>query len=123
MNRLRNMRGLVRILLAVLVAAQIAGVLSLPLAKAAPGPSGVGSQVHHQHAHGGAGTAGHHQTDQKSSFTEHCCALHAIFVGTVCQTVGLEASAASCTRVVPANDLGQHAKAASRLDRPPRTIV
>jgi hypothetical protein len=120
MNRLRNMRGLVRILLAVLVAAQVAGVLSSPLAKAAPGLSGVGSQVHHQHAHGGAG---HHQTDQKSSFTEHCCALHAIFVGTVCQTVGLEASAASCTRVVPANDLGQHAGAASRLDRPPRTIA
>ena len=81
-----------------LVAAQFAGVLA-SFAKAAPGPSGLGSQVHHQHLHASGGPVGYHQGELKSSFTKHCCGLHASFAGMVCY-----AFAASCTRFVSADD-------------------
>ena len=107
MNWLRTTHGYVRILVAAMVVAQSAGVISSPFAKADTAPTVLGSHVHHQHLQNEDGTANHHRGDYKASFTDHCCALHAIFTGIVCQAVVIEASATKVTRVAPATDLTQ----------------
>ena len=124
MNWLRTIRGFVRVLLVAFVVAQFAGVNSLPLASAETGSSAVAWHVHHQHLQGAEhGVAGHHHGDHKAPFTEHCCALHAFFVGIVCLAVDIESLAVSSTRLTPAADISRPIQTAARLDRPPRPQV
>lgn len=120
MNWLRTMRALARILVAAMVVAQFAGGISSPVAKADAAPSAFGSHVHHQHLQNGDRTANHHHGDHKAPVTDHCCALHAIFTGIVCQAVVIETSVTKAARVAPAADLAQPTRASDRLDRPPR---
>lgn len=122
MNWLRRLRGLVRILLVVMLAAQFAGVLASPLAQASPARNGAHQIVHHQHVHGTTGLP-HQQRDHKTALSEHCCALHAIFVGIIAQAAVPETTFASFTRLALATEAAQHVSAASRLDRPPRSLV
>lgn len=117
------MHQVVRLLLVVLVATQFAGVLPAPFAKAQATPSDLNAHSLHQHVHG-TGEAGAHQGDeQKPSTGDHCCALHATLVGIACNVLVLESSAAPCTHVVAAVDLGHRASLANRLDRPPRPLT
>ncbi|MGX9948531.1 hypothetical protein ACTG4Q_39265 (plasmid) [Bradyrhizobium denitrificans] len=122
MNWLRRQRGFVRILLVVMLTVQFAGVLASPLAHASPAFNGAHQIVHHQHVHGTAGLP-HQQRDHKAAFSEHCCALHAIFVGIIAQAAVPETRIASFTRIALATEAAQHVSAASRLDRPPRSFV
>lgn len=124
MNWLRRMRSFVRILLAVLLAAQFAGVLASPLAAAslALNSSHQMAHGHHQHVHETTGFPNKNR-DHKAAFSEHCCALHAIFVGIIAQAAVPETGIASFTRIMIRTDGALHASAARRLDRPPRSLV
>lgn len=117
------MHKVVRLLLVVLVAIQFAGILAPPFAKAQTEPSGLRTHGLHQHVHGTGEAGADHKDEQKSSTSEHCCALHATLVGILCNAFVIESSAAPCTRVVAAVDLGRHASLVNRLDRPPRPIT
>lgn len=124
MHWLRTIRGFVRILIAVFVVGQFAGVNSLSPANAETAADTAGWHLHHQHVQEAEhGTAGRHHGDHKGPLSEHCCALHAFFVGIVCPTVTVEAVGATGTRLALPADTAHRTDTASRLDRPPRPLV
>lgn len=79
MRWLRTTTRFVRVLVALFLVAQLAGVVSSPLALAQGMPTAVASHPHGHHAddHGGEGTFHHHHGDQSGDRADHCCALHA----------------------------------------------
>jgi hypothetical protein len=137
MKLLRTIPWFTRVLVALFLAAQFAGVVSLPRAHAVPMTSAGAphaaasvmdashvdaSMVHHHwhaQAHGGDGMpCGHH--DHGSSLADTCCALHACFAGLMPPAVAIAAaSAASEPLLAGADDLAAGVPG-GRLDRPPR---
>lgn len=124
MQRLRNIRRFVHLLVALFAIAQFAGVVSSPLASADAFDRAVASHAHRQHMHHQAGTpaAGQHD-DQDRNHTDHCCALHAFFAGVLPAAIAVEAvTFVSQPMTVSLSDLGLGV-APARLDRPPRPVA
>jgi hypothetical protein len=78
MQRFPTMRYFVRVLVALFLVAQFAGVVSSPLARAHAAPSALGAPAGHQHAHGqGHGGCAHQDSRRDEDRADYCCALHA----------------------------------------------
>jgi hypothetical protein len=119
MQGLRTITHFTRILVALFLVAQLAGVASSPLASA----HAAASHVDHPHAHGqGHGEAGHHHGDRSGDRADSCCALHAFFAGVLPPAITLET--ADITGVQPVAALNDAVAGVDpgRLDRPPRPL-
>ena len=124
MQRLRILRRLVRVLVALFLVAQFAGVVSSPLASSDAFASAVASHGDHQHMHhhGGAGTTDHHG-DQDRDHTDHCCALHAFFAGILPTAIAVETVGTAGRPIVAGLADVKFGIPPGRLDRPPRLFA
>lgn len=124
MQRLRTIPRLASALIALLLIAQFAGVVSSPLASADAYADAVVLHMHHQHVHHlDSSTAADHHADRNGDHVDRCCALHAFFAGVLPATIAVE------TRDV----IGQHLAPSviehvcgvepGQLDRPPRPFL
>ncbi len=137
MQRLRTISRFVRVLVALFVAAQFAGVVSSPLALGAENPTAV-SHTHHHHmsaqmgahldapiaAHSGAAKSHSHGDRSANHSADPCCALHAFFAGVLPAMIAVEATSVAREQRV-ASALCEFASGIGpgRLDRPPRPLV
>jgi hypothetical protein len=131
MHRLRARTLAVRILVALFLAAQFAGVVASPLTQAHTASAEAIAQAGHHHA--GADHAGKHQADSHrhdgcaypdacTDDADYCCALHAFFVGILPPAAAVDNVVLTGETLHPAVTsvaLGLHP---SRLDRPPRSL-
>src|SRR5215470_19698708 len=81
MNWFRTIRGFVRLLVALFVVAQFAGVVSSPRANARPIANAALAHDHHLHSHDHADGNLPHRYDHSENLADTCCALHAYFAG------------------------------------------
>jgi len=125
MQSLRTIPRFVRVLAALFVVAQFAGVVSSPFAGAQGIPATAASHVHHHHvdARGDEATFPCHGDRNGNHHADTCCALHAFFAGVLPAVIAVEAGnvggqrfAADFADVVLGIDPG-------RLDRPPRPLL
>ena len=122
MSWFRAIKDFVRVLVALFVIAQFAGVVSSPLASAEAFAKAAASGVHdhHAHLHDHDGNAVHHQSDGQ---LDRCCALHAFFAGILPPVIELPAAVVPGQRlVVNLADIADGV-AIGRLDRPPRPLA
>ena len=122
MSWFRGIKGFVRVLVALFVIAQFAGVVASPLAGAEAFAKAAASRVHdhHAHLHGHDGNAVRHHSDGQ---VDRCCALHAFFAGILPPVIELPAAVVPGPRlVVNLADIA-HGVAIGRPDRPPRPLA
>jgi|SRR5262245_38487619 len=125
MQWLRTISCFVRVLVALFVMAQLAGVVASPLASAQVKPAVGSAHTHHHHADQPSGEAIYHSHDSNS--TNHqpdpCCALHAFFTGVLPGVVAVNLVDLPRERLsvdLPDMFVGIDP---GRLDRPPRPFV
>jgi len=120
MNWFRTIRGFVRLLVALFVVAQFAGVVSSPRAGAQPILNAADAH-HHQlgHDYAGEGNAPHHG-DHSANLADTCCALHAYFAGILPPAVAIETGSAIGESLAVYPDDRDRGLPPGRLDRPPR---
>jgi len=119
---LRAIKGFVRVLVALFVIAQFAGVVASPLASAEAFAKAAvaGAHDYHSHLHDHDSNAVHHHSD---GHVDRCCALHAFFAGILPPAIELPATVVPRQRlVVTLPDIADGA-AIGRLDRPPRPLA
>jgi hypothetical protein len=121
MNWLRTIRGFVRVLVALFVVAQFAGVVSSPRANAQPIANAALAHDHHQHDHADQGNVPHHH-DHSRNLADTCCALHAYFAGILPPAVLIEAGSPIGQSLAGAPDDQDSGMPPGRLDRPPRPL-
>jgi hypothetical protein len=121
MEWFRTIRGFVRLLVALFIVAQFAGVVSSPRANAQPAAHAMTAHGHHQHGHDHAdkGTS-HDRSDGGGNLADACCALHAYFNGVLPAAVGIEAGSVNGESLAVDPDDQGFGVPPGRLDRPPR---
>jgi len=124
MKRLRTMTLSLRLLVALFLAAQFAGVVSSPLAGAHAAPSVLVLHGEHQHAHAhGSDGCAHQDKDRCGDPADHCCALHAFFAGILPLAIAVaNEDIFAEPRATHATDVGVGADP-DRFDRPPRPFA
>jgi hypothetical protein len=121
MNWFRTIRGFVRLLVALFVVAQFAGVVSSPRAAAQPMANTVAAHDHHPHGHGHADTGKvHHHSDDSGNLADTCCALHAYFMGLLPGAIRIETKNVRGESLAVDPDDQGFGLTPGRLDRPPR---
>ena len=122
MQWLRMIRGFVRVLVALFIVAQFAGVVSSPLASAKESPAAVSSHLLHDHD-SGATTSHSHQNQTGTPHSDTCCALHAFFAGILPVVIAVEAVDIVGQRLATGvTDIASGIEP-DRLDRPPRPFA
>jgi len=122
MSWFRAIKDFVRVLVALFVIAQFAGVVASPLVSAEAFAKAAASRVHDHQAHldDHDGNTVHHHGDGQ---VDRCCALHAFFAGILPPMIELPAAVIPGQRlVVNLADIA-HGVAIGRLDRPPRPLA
>ena len=123
MNWFRTIPAFVRLLAALFLVAQFAGVVSSPRAGAQPIPNAATSHSHHQHGHDQADEGKvHHHGDHSGNLADTCCALHAYFAGVLPPAILIETGSAIGESLAVGPDDGGHGVPPGRLDRPPRPL-
>jgi hypothetical protein len=117
---LRTIRRFVRVLAALFVVAQFAGVVPSPLASTQAGSGGATTHMHHHHADGVGAISHSHDSKSVKHHVDPCCGLHAFFTGVLPAVIVVDPVdlvhqqlSAGLTDVVVGIEPG-------RLDRPPR---
>jgi hypothetical protein len=121
MQQFRKIGGFVRLLAALFLLAQFAGVVASPLQSAQAFADAADFHMHHHHMHVGndVATAGHHD-GQLDDHVDHCCALHAFFAGIIPAAIAVEAVDIIGQRLA-LNVIDFHGGLEpGRFDRPPR---
>jgi hypothetical protein len=134
MQSLRAIPWFTRLLVALFLAAQFAGMVSMPRANALPMTQAGASQAavsaasdmhgpaHHRHAqapdHGAP--YGHHGNGDGAADT--CCALHACFAGLLPLAVAIDTENVAGEHLSAGPDDLAASAPGSRLDRPPRPL-
>jgi Ni/Co efflux regulator RcnB len=121
MNWLRTIRGFVRLLVALFVVAQFAGVVSSPRANAQPMANAALAHDHHQHDDADQGNVPHHH-DHGRNLADTCCALHAYFAGILPPAVLIATGSAISQSLIGSPDDQARGMPPGRLDRPPRPL-
>jgi hypothetical protein len=123
MNRLRTIRPFVRLLVALFMVAQFAGVVSSPPANA-EATGGTLASLAHEHAHHGnmGQTHEHHHPDHGGNPADACCALHAYFVGVISAVIGIVTDQRAGETLVASLVDQEPGLPPGRLDRPPRPL-
>jgi len=130
MQWFRTRARAIRLLVALFLVAQFAGVVSSPLKQAhAAAGAAIGHASHHQaggHDAGGHHAGGHHHDGcahpdaGACDHADYCCALHAFFAGILPPAAAIDNVVLASERLRPAGTdvaLGLHP---GRIDRPPR---
>ena len=117
MNWFRTIRGFVRLLVALFVVAQFAGVVSSPRAGAQPIPDAAAAHDHHAEE----GNLPYHG-DHSGNLADTCCALHACFAGILPPAVAIETGSAIGESLAVYPDDRDRGMPPGRLDRPPRPL-
>jgi hypothetical protein len=133
MQWFRTKARAIRLLVALFLVAQFAGVVPAPLSQAYATPRA--AIVHTDHHHGGSHQAGNHHADghrhdacahpNAGACTDHgnyCCALHAFFAGILPPAAAIDNTVIASETLRPGVTdvaLGLHP---GRLDRPPRPL-
>jgi hypothetical protein len=123
MQRLRTIGCFVRVLAALFVVAQFAGVVPSPVTTAQAGSSIAAAPVHHHHHHAdqGAGTNSHsHESKNTKHQVDPCCGLHAFFTGVLPGAVVVDPVDVSDQRPSVRLDDVVVGIDPHRIDRPPR---
>jgi hypothetical protein len=121
MNWFRTIRGFVRLLIALFVVAQFAGVVSSPLANAQPIANAAVAHDHHQHGHTHADRGNvPHQADHSGNLADTCCALHAYFAGVIPPAILIQTVSVIGESLAIGPDDQRRGVPPGRLDRPPR---
>jgi hypothetical protein len=114
----------VRVLVALFMVAQFAGVVSSPLAGAHVAPSAVTTHADHQHTHHhGHGARAHQNSEQCGDHGDHCCALHAFFAGILPPVIVVANVDTFGERLMPPGTDVSLGVDPARLDRPPRPFA
>jgi hypothetical protein len=123
MKRLRTIRRFVHVLVGAFVIAQLAGVVSSPMASAETFATAAALHANDEHVHHHHGDRGaHHQDNQGADEADHCCALHAFFAGVLPPDVAVAIRAADSQRLMPHFvDIGVGIDP-GQLERPPRPL-
>jgi hypothetical protein len=124
MQWLRTIPRFSRILVALFLVVQFAGVVSSPLASAEAFATAVASHTHHEHLQHPARSEGSQRHgDEDNDHPDHCCALHAFLAGVLPPVIAVETVEAVGQRIT-ANfvDIGVGLNP-ERLDRPPRPLL
>jgi hypothetical protein len=132
MQWFRTKTHAIRLLVALFLVAQFAGVVSSPLANAhAAAGAAIAHATHHQadnHQDGSHRADGHrhdgcaHPDAGACDHADYCCALHAFFAGILPPTTAIDNAGIAGETLRPAVTdvaLGLHP---GRLDRPPRPL-
>jgi len=134
MQWFRTKARAIRLLVALFLLAQFAGVVSSPLAQAhaAAGPA-VAHASHHQagdrhvgghhadsHRHDGCA---HHPDAGRCDHADYCCALHAFFAGILPPAATIDNAGIAGERLRPAVSRVALGVEGGRLDRPPRPLL
>jgi hypothetical protein len=122
MNWFRTIRGFVRLLVALFVVAQFAGVVSSPRASAQPIANAVTAHDHYQHGHDHGAGDDHHPGDGSGNLADSCCALHAYFTGVLPPAVRIETGGVVGQSIAVEPDDQDRGIPPGRLDRPPRPL-
>jgi hypothetical protein len=121
MNWLRTIPRFARLLVALFLVAQFAGVVSSPRAGAQP--IAAASQSLHQHGHDHRDTGkAHHHGDHGGNLSDTCCALHAYFAGVLPPVIAIETGSIIGESLVVGRDDLSVGVPPGRLDRPPRPL-
>jgi len=120
MKRLRTLSRFARVLVALFLVAQFAGIVSSPTARA-QGASSAHSNVHHHYGDKHDKGTFHHLGGDNA--VDPCCALHAFFVGVLPPAIVLEAMNVIGQRLSADLDDIDAGIAPARLDRPPRPLL
>jgi len=120
MNWFRTIRGFVRLLAALFLVAQFAGVVSSPRANASPLPNAAHAHAQHQHDYD---HAGQHHGDRAQDLADTCCALHACFAGVLPPAIVIETEIAIGESLAMGPDDRECGVPPGRLDRPPRPLL
>jgi len=121
MTWLRTIRPFVRLLVALFVVAQFAGVVSSPPASAEA--TGLASLSPAHAHHGSTGQMHeHHHPDHGGNPADACCALHAYFVGVISPVIGILADWTPSETLVASLVDKEPGLPPGRLDRPPRSL-
>jgi hypothetical protein len=119
MQRLRTIKRVVPMLVALFVVAQLAGVAPSPLTGGAAAQAPTASHVHHQHPADERGKEPSHHHDHDA---DYCCALHAFFAGVMPPEVIVERIDTSGRRLDAKIARFSPGISPDRLDRPPRPL-
>jgi Ni/Co efflux regulator RcnB len=123
MKWFRTIRGFVRLLVALFMVAQFAGVVSSPRANAQPVANAMTVHDHHQHGHDHADKGkSHHHDDGSGNLADTCCALHAYFNGVLPAAIGIETGNVNGESLAVDPDDQGFGVPPGRLDRPPRPL-
>jgi hypothetical protein len=123
MSRLRTLHLFSRLLAALFLVAQLAGVVSSPRAHEPVKLDAASSHsAHHHHDHGDGGATHHHHGGGRDLLDGHCCALHAFFAGVLPLEITVAMSAAPGKRLAPDVAECRAGPVPSRIDRPPRPL-
>jgi hypothetical protein len=124
MQWFRTLPCLVRATVGLFMLAQLAGVVSSPLASARVAPTAIAAHVDQRHVHGHSDReCPHHQGERNDNRADFCCALHAFFAGVLPPAIAIASVNTSAQRfIAPESDLGLGADQ-RRLDRPPRPFA
>ena len=120
MNWLRTIRGFVRLLVALFVVAQFAGVVSSPRASAQSITAAAVAHDHHQHGHDRADAGNIPDHDHSGNLADTCCALHTYFAGVLPPAVLIETESVIGESLAVDPDDRHRGMPPGRLDRPPR---
>jgi len=120
MNWFRTIRGFVRLLVALFLVAQFAGVVSSPRANAQAIQDALASHAHYQHVHDHGDEGKPHHHDQGGNLADTCCALHAYFAGVLPALTVIETRSVVGEALAARPDDQVLGVSPARLDRPPR---
>lgn len=124
MWRFRTIPHAIRVLVALFLIGQFAGIVPSPLASTEAFASAVASHLdyHHAQLHNFQGSTAH-RADHNADRPDRCCALHAFFAGVLPSPATVEIKALSGQRIV--GDLADIGGGLIQggLDRPPRSLL
>ena len=123
MQRFRTLFLFVRILVALFVLAQFAGVVSSPFTAAHASVITSAAHLHHLHAHQDTSSKTPDEHEHGLGHADYCCALHAFFVGVLPLAIAIEVANGVGKQVFTGLDDVHRGVAPGRLDRPPRSFV
>jgi hypothetical protein len=122
----------IRLLVALFLVAQFAGVVSAPLSQAHAAAGTIFAHASHHHSDGHH--AGNHHADHRhdacahldagacSDHADYCCALHAFFAGILPPAAVIESAFVAAETLRPAVSSAAFGLHPGRLDRPPRPL-
>jgi hypothetical protein len=123
MQWFRTLPHVIRILVALFLVAQFAGVVPSPLAQAHAVSATAGEHAAHHHADGqGHDGCAHIDHGACGDHADYCCALHAFFAGILPPAAAIEITGIAAETLRPGVSdvvVGVHP---ARLDRPPRPL-